>query len=169
MSASSALWYTSFSNSSCSTGTLTISSTPRKFTSSSDASRAITAIATGPPSSWAAVTSSHVTSRSSPRRCSATISVPLIGAHSLQALRDDLRDPPCDVGGGTVQQLRALALRRREHAADAVGGLAPLFGSHDLDLLLLGLLDRPQRRVARLVDARLGRPPRRGVGPWHAD
>ncbi len=33
----------------------------------------------------------------------------------------------------------------------------------DLDLLLLRLLDRPQRRVARLVDARLDRQDGRGL------
>src|SRR5262245_30541475 len=155
MSLSSAPWYTSFSNSSCATRTLTISPTPWKRTSNRDGSCAITATATGSPSSRAAVTSSLVTSRSSPRRCSATIKVPLIEAHSLQPLLDNLLDLARDVGGGPVQHLRPRGLRRREHPADAVGRLALHVRRHDFDLLLLGLLDRPQRRVPRLVDAGL--------------
>src|SRR6266550_8278211 len=138
-------------------GTLTISSTPWKLTSNAVGSRAITASATGPLSCCAAVTSSRVSSRSSPRRCSATIKVPFMERALLQPLLDALPDPPCDVGRTAGQDLRPLALRRREHAADPVGGLALLTRRHDLDLLLLGLLDRPQVRVARLVDAGLNR------------
>src|SRR2546426_6582379 len=144
-------------------GTLTLSSTPWKLMSNSFGSRAITATVTGPLSCCAAVTSSRVSSRSSPRRCSATIKVPFRGAHSLQPLLDDLPDPPCDVGRTTGQDLRALTLGRREHTADPVGGLALLGRRHDLDLLLLGLLDRPQIRVARLVDACLNRQQSRRV------
>src|SRR6266571_3921089 len=144
-------------------GTLTISSTPSKFTSNSVGSRAITATVTGPPSCCAAVTSSRVSSRSSPRRCSATIKVPFTERASLQPLLDDLPDPPCDVGRTAGQYLRPLTLGRREHAADPVGGLALLSRRHDCDLLLLGLFDRPQVRVARLVDAGLNRQQSRRV------
>src|SRR2546423_5055134 len=140
-----------------------ISSTPWKLTSNTLGSRAITATVTGPLSCCAAVTSSRVSSRSSPRRCSATIKVPFMAAQSLQPLLDDLPDPPCDVGRTAGQDLRPLTLGRREHAADPVGGLALLSRRHDLDRLLLGLLDRPQVRVARLVDAGLNRQQSRRV------
>src|SRR2546421_7495558 len=119
-----------------------ISSTPRRLTSNRTGSFAITATATRSPSSCAAVTSSRVTSRSSPRRCSATTKVPFIGAHSLQPLLEDLFDPPSDVCGAAIQDLRALAFRRREHAPDTIGRVALVVRGRDVDLLLLGLLDR---------------------------
>src|SRR5437588_3993159 len=137
--------------------TLTISSTPSRSTATRDGSRAMTATATGPPSSTAAVTSSRVTSRTLPWRCSATTNVPLIELRSLQPFLDDLLDSSGDVGRPAVEHLRSLLPRRHEHAADAEGGLPFLGRRHDLDLFLLGLLDRAERRVAGLVDARLDR------------
>src|SRR5438874_8889594 len=145
------------------------SSTPWRLTSNRRGSFAITATATRSPSSCAAVTSSRVTSRSSPRRCSATTKLPFIGADSFQPLLEDLLDPPRDVCGAADQDLRPLAFWRREHAPDPVGGVALVVRGHDVDLLLLGLLDRPQRRVPRLVDPRLDRQQRRRVDLGHVD
>src|SRR2546425_3346236 len=99
---------------------LTISSTPWKLALNLVGSRAITATVTGPLSCCAAVTSSRVSSRSSPRRCSATIKVPFMERALLQPLLDDLPDPPCDLGRTAGQDLRPLTLRRREHTADPV-------------------------------------------------
>src|SRR5215217_3519338 len=60
-----------------------------------------------------------------------------------------------DLGRAAVQHLRAFALRRDEHLADAGCWLAEIADRPNLDLLLLRLLDRPERRIARLVDPRL--------------
>ena len=64
---------------------------------------------------------------------------------------------PAISDGSPSERLRALALRRHEHAADAGRRRAEIAGLDDLDLLLLGLLDGSQGRVAGLVDPGLDR------------
>src|SRR5687768_1911930 len=141
-----------------------ISSTPSAFTASvrAEGSAAITATATGPPSSRAAETSSSVTGRSVPRTCSATTRT-LIGRPAYESweraegerrsrhlLPDELLDPRRDRCRVSVEHLRALAPRRHEHAAHPRRRRAQVARLADVNVLLLGLLDRAQGCVARL-------------------
>src|SRR5829696_6951881 len=88
---------------------------------------------------------------------------------SRLALLDDLLDLLRDVCRAAVQHLGTLALRWHEHLLDPVGGFAEIAGLAHVDLLLLRLLDRPQRRVAGFVDPRLNREERRGVHFDHVE
>ena len=112
----------------------------------------MTATVDRPPSSFAAVTSSSVTGRT----CAAQVLGDDEDAHASLSCTiscDALRD----LGRAAVEHLGAFALRGDEHPADTGGRLAELARLPHVDLLLLRLLDRPQRRVARLVDPGLDR------------